>query len=127
MASIGVNLEDNKVEHIRSVSRNSSLNLVQSSYTLSALRSSFMGSQDSLSFSRFGSMSSLSDYPAESLEDDDFDNDQIAEIIDDLTNKFFKNAYKIKDKDFASNLLELEKALVIISFCKYIVLIQHIY
>jgi hypothetical protein len=86
-----------------------------------------MGSQDSLSFSRFGSMSSLSDYPAESLEDDDFDNDQIAEIIDDLTNKFFKNAYKIKDKDFASNLLELEKALVIISFCKYIVLIQHIY
>lgn len=96
----------------KGVSRNSSLNSIRSSLTLSELRSSMAGSQDTLSFSRFGSMASLSEIPNDSFDEMSIDEDKKMSIIEDLIIKFFKSAYKIKDKSFPSNLLELEKALV---------------
>ena len=96
----------------KGISRNSSLNSIRSSFTLSELRSSMVGSQDSLSFSRFGSMASLSEIPNGSFDDLDIDEDRKLNIIEDLNIKFFKSAYKVKDKSFPCNLLELEKSLV---------------
>lgn len=113
MAAIGINTTDDSLTKDEpGVSRNSSLNSIRSNFTLSALRSSFAGSQDSVSFSRFGSMASISDFAAGSFEDLNFEDDQKFNIIEDLTVKFFKSAYKVKDSSFPSNLLELEKALV---------------
>lgn len=113
MAAIGINTNDDtlaKEDH--TVSRKSSLNSIRSNFTLSALRSSLAGSQESISFSRFGSMASLSEFAAGSFEDLDFEDEQKMNIIEDLNVKFFKSAYKVKDSSFPSNLLELEKALV---------------
>lgn len=113
MVSIDVNINVDGCKYIdKGVSRNSSLNSIRSSLTLSELRSSMAGSQDSLSFSKFGSMASLSEIPNGSFDDLDIDENQKMNIIDDLDTKFFKSAYKIKDKSFPSNLLELEKTLV---------------
>lgn len=113
MISIDVsgNHEGSKYTDI-GVSRNSSLNSIRSNLTLSELRSSMAGSQDSLSFSRFGSMASLSEIPTDSFDDLDIDEDKKMNIVEDLDTKFFKSAYKVKDKSFPFNLLELEKALV---------------
>lgn len=110
MVSIDINTKDDKILSEETVSRSSSLNSIKSSFTLSALRASFMGSQDSIS--RFGSMSSLSDFTFDSSEDVGFDSENNQNIIEDLTNKFFKSGYQVKDSSFSSNLLELEKALV---------------
>lgn len=112
MISIDINNNEDELKDERNVSRNSSLNSVRSSLTLSALRSSFAGSQDTISFSRFGSMASLSDVPTDLIENLEFDEERRSNIIEDLRVKFFKKAYKIKDNSFASNLLELEKPLV---------------
>ena len=109
MVSIDVS---SNYEGSKGVSRNSSLNSIRSSLTLSELRSSMVGSQDSLSFSRFGSMASLSEVHNGSFDELDIDEDRKVNIVEDLNTKFFKSAYKVKDKSFPSNLLELEKALV---------------
>ena len=122
MASIDVNnTYDGLKDSDKGVSRNSSLNSIRSSFTLSELRSSMAGSQDSICFSKFGSMASLSDIPNNSFDELDIDEQQKVNIAEDLNIKFFKSAYKIKDKSFPSNLLELEKALVRI-YVRYITL-----
>lgn len=112
MVSIDINTKDDKKIDENFVSRSSSLNSIKSSFTLSTLRASFMGSQDSVS--KFGSMSSLSDFNEDISGDLDFDTDNIQNIIEDLTIKFFKSAHLVKQNNFSSNLLELEKALVFI-------------
>lgn len=112
MVSIDINTGDDLTKYENNVSRNSSLNSVRSSYTLSALRSSFAGSQESISFSRFGSMLSLSDIPNDSFDDLNFDDGRKANVIEDLNEKIFKSGFKVKDTTFPSSLLELEKALV---------------
>jgi hypothetical protein len=112
MISIGINTSLESPKNDQNVSRNSSLNSIRSSYTLSALRSSFAGSQDSVSFSRFGSMLSLSDVPSDSFDELTIDTERKAGIIEDLTVKFFKSGIKVKDPSYPTNLLELEKALV---------------
>ena len=66
-------------------------------------------------------MTSLSDIPNNSFDELDIDEQQKVNIAEDLNIKFFKSAYKIKDKSFPSNLLELEKALVRI-YVRYITL-----
>lgn len=111
MVSIGINTNDSPKED-QNVSRNSSLNSIRSSYTLSALRSSFAGSLESVSFSRFGSMLSLSDVPNNSFDDLSYNDERKLGIIEDLTVNFFKSGFKVKDSSFPSNLLDLEKALV---------------
>lgn len=124
MATIGINTaDDSSMKDQPGVSRNSSLNSIKSTFTLSALRSSFAGSQDSISFSRFGSMASLSDYTNGSFEDLNLEDNQKINIIEDLTVKFFKTAYKVKDNSFPTHLLELEKALV----CKQITIPSYIF
>lgn len=112
MISIDINTGLESPKNDQNVSRNSSLNSIRSSYTLSALRSSFAGSQESVSFSRFGSMLSLSDVPNDAFDDSSIDVERKAGIIEDLTVKFFKSGFKVKDSSYATNLLELEKALV---------------
>lgn len=112
MVSIDVNYGTFKSIQTTSISRNSSLNSIRSSLTLSELRSSMAASQDSLSFSRFGSMASLSEFQNDCFDDIDIDEDRKLNIIEDISIKFFKSAYKVKDKSFPSYLLELEKSLV---------------
>lgn len=112
MISIGINSKEDESKDSRNISRNSSLNSIKSSMTLSALRLSFAGSQESVSFSRFGSMASLSDALTGSFDEFEFNDEHKMNIIEDLTVNFFKKAYKIKDNSFVSNLLELEKPLV---------------
>jgi hypothetical protein len=111
MVSIAINT-NNSPKDDHNVSRNSSLNSIRSSYTLSALRSSFAESQDSVSFSRFGSMLSLADVPNNSFDDLNCNYEQKAGIIEDLTVAFFKSGFKVKDPSFPSHILDLEKALV---------------
>lgn len=124
MISIGVSSNNDASKYTdKGVSRNSSLNSIRSSLTLSELRFSMAGSQDTLSFSRFGSMASLSEIPNSSFDELDIDEDKKMSIIEDLNIKFFKSAYKVKDKSFPSNLLELEKALVRNIACQNIILL----
>ena len=117
MVSIDINSneDDSKTKIFQSISRNSSLNSIRSSFTLSGLgeSESFAGSQESVSFFRFGSMASLSKLSTSSSDDSRIDDDQKQGILEDLSIKFFKKAYKIKEKNFPSNLLELENPLVI--------------
>lgn len=112
MAQIDINTNDEfEKNFLSNVSRNSSLSSMRSSFTLSALRSSFAGSQESISsFTRFGSMASLSDVsPIIESESFLFDEEKITIITEELTQKFFKSAYKVKDSNFSISLLELEK------------------
>lgn len=126
MHSIGINSFDEKAPKDSNVSRNSSLNSIKSNFTLSALRASFAGSQDSISVSKFGSFSSLSDLVCvggEEEAEEEFDSEKIKEIVYDLNNRFFKSANLIKDKEFSAKLLELEKSLVTDSFMLLYILI----
>lgn len=112
MVSIKINTNYDSPKEESNVSRNSSLNSIRSSYTFSALRSSFAGSQESISFSKFGSMLSLSDVPSDSFDDLSYNDERKTSIIEDLNVNFFKLGFKVKDTSFTANLLDLEKALV---------------
>ena len=116
MVSIKINSNYDSPKDELNVSRNSSLNSIRSSYSFSALRSSFAGSQESVSFSKFGSMLSLSDVPNNNFDDLSYNDEHKTSIIEDLNVNFFKSGFKVKDTSFTSNLFDLEKALV-----------QHIY
>lgn len=113
MISIDVNNSCGTFKSIETgVSRNSSFSSIRSSLTLSELRSSMTASQDSISFSRFGSAASLSDIQNDCFDYIDIDEERKMNIIEDISIKFFKSAYRVKDKSFPSYLLELEKSLV---------------